>query len=400
MISYNEAVEIIKREFSSLILETEIVKLENSYGRILAEEVYSDVDLPPFDNSAMDGYAIKYSDRTKWKIKGEVVAGEYKEFLLDEDEAVLITTGSKAPEVAGLVIPIEDVIATDNEITLRENVTLKESANIRPRGNDLKKGTIAVQSNTKISPKVMAVLASCGKSQVRVFKKLNVGIIVTGTELIPVDEIPAVDKIRISNSYSLIGAVIESGHTPVYLGHVTDDNDHLESTISNALKSDIDISITTGGVSVGKYDLLKEVFHSVGVEEKYWRVNIKPGKPGYFGVYNRAGKIIPVFGLPGNPVSSLVNFYILIKPALRSLYNLNDEFLYTAILQNDMIKKDNKRHFSRGILYTENGKWKVKSGFSQSSGNLAETSKANCLIIIPEEIKNPKKGDTLECMIM
>lgn len=400
MINYNEAIEIIKSEFEKLILHTEEVDLLESFNRILAEDVIADVDLPPFDNSAVDGYAIKFSERAQWKIIGEISAGNYSSFTLTENDAVLITTGSKLPPNADTIIPIEDVEVNGKDLFLKQNSFFKKGMNIRTQGNDLRKNEIAVNCFTKIDAKTIAVLASCGKEKVKVYSKLNAAILATGDELIPINEKPTDDKLRVSNNYSLYAAIKEMNHTVINLGFVNDDKKIITEKIKAALSLNIDLLITTGGVSVGKYDFLKEVFKEQGVKEKFWKVNIKPGKPIYFGLYVNDDRRILIFGLPGNPVSSLVNFYVFIKPAIEFLFRQNEIKSITAALQNDLKKKDGKRHFSRGILFEENGEWKVTSEFSQSSGNLVEMSRANCLIEIEEDKLNPKKGERVKCILI
>lgn len=400
MINYNEALEIIKQEIEKLTLQTEEVDILESFNRILAEDVIADVDLPPFDNSAVDGYAIKYSDRKEWKIIGEISAGNFSSFNLTENDTVLITTGSKLPVNADTIIPVEDVEINGNLLKLKENAFFKKGMNIRTQGNDLKKNEIAVNRFTKIDAKTIAVLASCGKEKVKVFTKLKAAILATGDELIPINEKPKDDKLRVSNIYSLYAAIKEMNHTVISLGFTKDDKAIITQKIKAALEMEIDLLITTGGVSVGKYDFLKEIFEEQGVKEKFWKVNIKPGKPIYFGVYEKDEKKILVFGLPGNPASSLVNFYVFIKPAIKFLFKQDEIKNITATLQNDLKKKDGKRHFLRGILFEENDEWKVISEFSQSSGNLVEMSRANCLIEIEEERFNPKKGEKVKCILI
>lgn len=400
MINYNEALEIIKSEIEKLSLQTEEIDLLESLNRILAEDVIADVDLPPFDNSAMDGYAIKFSERTQWNIIGEISAGNFSSFTLTENDAVLITTGSKLPLNADTIIPIEDVEVDGTKLFLKENSLIKKGMNIRAQGNDLRKNEIAVPRFTKIDPKTMAVLASCGKDKVKVYSKLEFVVLATGDELIPVNQKPEGDKIRVSNIYSLYGAIKEMNHKIINLGFTKDDREFITQKIKAALELNINILITTGGVSVGKYDFLKEVFEEQGIIEKFWKVNIKPGKPIYFGIYEKNDKRILVFGLPGNPVSSLVNFYVFIKPALEFLFNQSPLNKIKAILQNDLKKNDGKRHFAMGVLYNENDEWKVTSRVSQSSGNLVEMNRANCLIIIEEERRNPKKGEIVECILI
>lgn len=400
LISYDNAMEIIKGEIKRLSPRTEEIDLLNSLNYILAEDVIADIDMPPFDNSAMDGYAIKFSDRKNWEIIGEISAGNYSSLTLSEGGAVLITTGSKIPPEADTVIPIEDVETSGNALVLKPNAHFKKGMNIRTKGNDLEKGKITVSNFTKIGPNVIAALASCGKIKVKVYNKLKIAVLSTGDELIPINQVPHDDKIRASNNYSLSAAITEINHLPVNLGFAKDDKEIIRRKMKDALEMDIDMLITTGGVSVGKYDYLLELFDEAGIKKKFWRVNIKPGKPIYFGVYEKDKKKILVFGLPGNPVSSLVNFYIFIKPAVDYLYHQNEINFHTAILQHDLKKTDTKRHFSRGIIFYEEDEWRVKAEFSQSSGNLIETSRANCLIEIEENKINPLKGEKVKCIMI
>ena len=400
MINYNEALEIIKKEFEKISLSIVEIDILESLDRILSEDIIADVDLPPFDNSAMDGYAIKYCERNTWNIIGEISAGNYSAITLSENDAVLITTGSKIPANADTVIPIEDVDIDGNILKLKPAAYFKKGINIRTKGNDLQKRQVAVKSFTSIGANVIAALASCGKERVKVFSKLNAAILVTGDELIPINEKPVDDKHRVSNIYSLYAAINKINHTPINLGFIKDDRKLVSQKIKAALEMNINLLITTGGVSVGKYDFLREIFHEEGVKQKFWRVNIKPGKPIYFGVYEKDKKRILVFGLPGNPVSALVCFYVFIQPAIKHLFKQRESIRIKATLQNNLKKKDNKRHFSLGILSDENGELIVSADFSQSSGNLVEMSHANCLIETEEALTNPQKGEEAKCILI
>ncbi len=402
MISFDEAYKIIEKGFNQIKLETEKVLLERSLHRTLAENVIADVDLPPFNNSAMDGIAVKYNENiNEWKIVGEISAGNYEEFKLNENSAVTIMTGSRLPEFCDTVIPVEDIDFTKDTASLKENAKFIKGMCIRKKGSDLKNGETAIPQNTFLKPRHLATAASCGKFELGVYKKLNIGVLATGDELIPVDKKPTEDKIRISNTYSLLAVIDELNMNAVNLGIVRDEKVLLLQNIADALNSNIDILITTGGVSVGKFDYVKDVFEELGVEIKFWRAYIKPGKPIVFGTFNSGGHLKLVFGLPGNPVSSLVNFEIFIRENIIKLYNQPKREYVEAILQNNLKKKDNKRHFMRGVLTkTNNGTYEVNSEFSQSSGSLVEMSKANCLIVIEEETINPAKGKVVKCMMI
>ncbi|MCH7774695.1 MAG: molybdopterin molybdotransferase MoeA [Bacteroidetes bacterium] len=402
MISFDEAYKIIEKGFNEIKPETEKVLLERSLHRTLAEEVIADVDLPPFNNSAMDGIAVKYNENiNEWKIVGEISAGNYEEFELNENSAVTIMTGSRIPEFCDTIIPVEDIDLNKDTASLKENAKIKKGVSIRKKGGDLTIGETAIPKNTFLKPRHLAAAATCGKSKLSVYKKLNIGVMATGDELIPVDEKPTGDKIRISNTYSLLAVIDELNMNAVDLGIVSDEKILLLQNIADALNSNIDILITTGGVSVGKFDYVKDVFEELGVEIKFWRASIKPGKPIVFGTFNKDGHSKLVFGLPGNPVSSLVNFEIFIRENIIKLYNQPKREYIEAVLQNNLKKTDKKRHFMRGVLSkTTNGTYEVSSEFSQSSGNLVEMSKANCLIVIEEETINPAKGKVVKCMMI
>lgn len=402
MISYAEANKIVFEEFSKLNLEVEEVSLIESLNRVLAEDIFADVNLPPFNNSAMDGFAVRYSENiSRWKVVGEISAGNYSHFDIDPNSAVRIMTGGKIPESCDIIIPIEDVNEKEGSIFLKTGVTLKKRNHIRKMGEDLKEGERALKKNTLIKPQHIAIGATCGKSKINVFRKLKIGVLATGDELIPITETPRDDKIRSSNVLTLISLINQMNMKAIDLGLTKDNQSAIKEKITNGLKQNVDILITTGGVSVGKYDLMHEIFSDIGVEKKFWRANIKPGKPIFFGVLARANKTTLIFGLPGNPVSCFVNFLIFIRNNIEKFYGVDSNHKIKAILQSDLKKKDNRRHFMRGIL-SENidGKRIATSNFSQSSGNLAETSLANCLIVVEEGRIDPKKDETVECILI
>jgi molybdopterin molybdotransferase len=271
--------------------------------------------------------------------------------------------------------------------------------NIRKQGQDLIKGNIALTKNTRLQAHHIAVAASCGKKKVKVYKRLRIGILATGDELVDIEITPDIDKIRCSNLYSLLSAVREINMLPVNLGIAKDKKQLIYDKLKNALDSDLDILITTGGVSVGKFDYVKEVHEELGIDLKFHGVRIKPGKPTLFGTFQKQGKSTLVFGLPGNPVSSLVNFYLFVQQNIFSLFEINFNTTIIAQLKDDLAKKDSKRHFMRGTYtYNDDGTYSVHKVGSQSSGNLAEMGLSNCLIIVEEERINPQKGEKVKCI--
>ena len=399
MIQYSEAEEIVKKEFSRIKLRAEKVNIFDSLNRILAEDIYTDAPQPLFTNSAMDGYAVKFRKGiTKWNVIGEISAGKYKNFKLAAGEAVLIMTGSRMPDYADTVIPVEHVIANRNRINLKNGSIITKHQNVRISGEDIKKGDKVLCKGHIIHANQIQLAASCGKKKFKVYGKPKICVLTTGNELIDIHHKPEGNKIRATNLYSLIAAAMESGFNPLNFGIIKDNKLFLKRVINRALNSDIDILISSGGVSEGKYDYLPGIFNEIGVNILFHKVNTKPGKPMLFGVYNKRGKRVLIFGLPGNPVSCFVNFNLFIRNVFYStklndsLYNIN------AVLVNDLKKKDNKRHFIRGILKETGGVNYVSVSGSQSSANVLGLSNANVLIEFPENVKELKAGSVVECI--
>ena len=403
MLNFEEAVQLVENEFLKIPKNIIEVNLSDSTGLTLAEDIYSDVNLPAFNNSSMDGYAVNYVKGNKsWNIIGEISAGNFKDYIIDVNSAVRIMTGGRIPTNTNAVLPIEDIIEDGSMLLLREGIEIKPNQNIRYKGEDLKSGLTALTKNTLLKAQNISLAAACGRIKLKVYRKLTMGILTTGNELVDITEDPGEDKVRATNLYSLLSGVKELNMNSFNLGIVKDDKDLLVSTISSALKSEVDILITTGGVSVGKYDYLKDVFKETGVESIFWKVNVKPGKPLFFGKYVKGDKTKLIFGLPGNPVSSFVSFTLFIKPAVHKFYGHEDFNSHSALLEAPIKKRDSKRHFIRGILKFDavTKKYYASVPGSQSSGNLAGLGNSNCLIIIPEEMTNPAAGEEVECIVI
>ena len=403
MKSYYEALEQIKDEFKKIQKQTETVQLTESLSRVLAEDVFADVDLPPFDNSAVDGYAVIFNKHSKkWEITGEISAGNYQHLSLNNDSAVFIMTGSQIPANCTAVIPIEDAAVDGGIIRLAAGAHYFDGMNIRKKSEYMQQGQLAISKNVLITPSHIMQLAECGKSTVVVYKKLTAAILSTGDELVDISERPEGDKIRATNIYTLEALLKKYGFNILYLGVVRDDEELITLKVQSALESKIDLLITTGGVSVGEYDLLKSIFEKLGVERKFWQTNIKPGKPIYFGTHQSKSNVKLIFGLAGNPVSSFVNFYAFIIAALESYYSVSFTQKIQAKLFRPIVKKDGKRHFVRGVVSFNDDKkvYEVESIGSQSSGNISGLSKANCLFILEEGKNNYAQGDYVECIMM
>ena len=302
MITVNQAVSIIK---SSVVqLKTEYINVENSMNRILAADIKSKADSPPFDMSSMDGYAVKinkYSNQTKFKVIHEIFAGDNKNFKVLESQTIRVFTGSKMPLGANRVIIQENCkITNKSEITAKINSS--DELYIRKKGQDFKKGALILKKKHKVNSRDIGLLITSGIKKVLVFKKPKIAIIATGNELINIDKKIGKGQIYASSLYMLKELVNACNSSCKALKIIKDNEISIKNNISNLKK--MDLIITTGGVSVGKKDLVKKCLEDLGMKTKFWKVKVKPGKPILFGLLNRT----PVFGLHGNPVSSFVCF--------------------------------------------------------------------------------------------
>ncbi len=399
MIAFQKALQTILREAKPL--SSGKVKLRNALHRTLAEDVIAKENIPQFDNSAMDGFAIRSTDVRKaskknpvmLKVVGESSAGNplrgRRPFgkKVGEGEAVGIMTGAKVPAGADAIVPIELVnIADDKQIHITAPV--KVGAHIRRAGEDVKQKEVVLKKGENLSPAKIGLLASLGYAKVRVACKPRVNILPTGDELVKIDDVLRDGQIRNSTSYALASYIEQAGGEAEILGIVPDKKKKLRKAIKRGL--DCHILLITGGVSVGKYDLVKDVLESLGVKIKFWRVNIKPGKPLLFGTF---GKTL-VFGLPGNPASTSVAFLQFVLPAIEKMSGriAAAPLRLNAILDQPITKHDGKRHFVRGVATNRNGQLRVRTTGTQSSGALSSVAKANCLIVIPERTASLKKG--------
>ena len=398
MINASEALNIILDSVHPL--ETISAGLEQSCGSILGEEIVAPGDTPPFDNAAMDGFAVRSEDIRKVPVEltvaGEIAAGSVLVKPLASHEAMSVMTGAKIPAGCDIVIQQEWT-----ERTAEGRVTILRSAdpghNIRRAGSDIRTGTTVFTPGTFLRPQEIGVLASLGKRFIVIHRKPSIAILTTGNEVVEIDKPLPDGKIRNSNAYVLSALVRQLGCEVRSLGIAADEKSSLKESIRDGLRADV--LITTGGVSVGKYDLVMDALKETGVEIKFWKVNIKPGMPLLFGLHGDK----PVFGLPGNPVSAMVTFLQFVKPALMRLMGQKK---YTpplrlhAKLQEEITKSDGKRHFVRGVLMNANGSIAVRTTGSQVSNILTSLSQADCLIILPEDRNQFKAGEEVEVELL
>lgn len=393
---------------SVALLPDECVPLLRAHQRVLAQAIVADGDVPFFDNSSMDGFALSSADTRSateiapvtLQVVGEVAAGSTFSQAIPEQSAVRIMTGAPIPPGADAVLELEAVVAKNGSVQLGKPVAT--GRNIRKKGEDILAGSTAVERGTFLRASHMGVLASLGVTTVPVYRKPFVALLTTGNELVGVDQKPQAGQIRNSNAFSLWGLTEESGALPVNLGTARDDEEELALKLREGLQQDM--LVTSGGVSVGAYDYMLKLLGQIGVDIKFWKVNIKPGMPLLFGVHHDSARQrdIPVFGLPGNPVSTIVTFLQFVRPAIHKMTGREHAkpIRLAATLEHDFQKKDVKRHFVRGIVRNENNRFVVHSTGSQSSGALTSMVKANCLIVIPEERMEIKAGEEVDIELL
>lgn len=402
MTTADEALNIILS--SVALLPEERVPLLQAHHRVLAQAVVADSDIPFFDNSSMDGFALSSGDTQSatdaapvtLQVVGEVAAGSTFSQTISKHSVVRITTGAPIPLGADAVLELEAVAAKNGSVQIGKPVAAGK--NIRKKGEDMKAGATVLGRGTFIRASQLGVLASLGVTRVPVYRKPSVAILTTGNELVEIDQKPQLGQIRNSNAYSLCGLIEESGAEPVNLGTARDNEDELLEKLREGLQHDV--LVTSGGVSVGAYDYVLKTLEHIGVEVKFWKVKIKPGMPLVFGVYrdNERRRDIPVFGLPGNPVSTMVTFLQFVRPAIFKMMGREDgqQIRLIATLEHDFQKKDSKRHFVRGIVRNEKNRLFVQSTGTQSSGALTSMAKANCLMVISEQQMEIKAGEEVE----
>jgi molybdopterin molybdotransferase len=365
--------------------DTELVTLTQAIDRVLAEDLASSIDLPPFDNSAMDGYAFRFTDlaasqdKTTLTLVGSSFAGHPFDGQVSPNSCIRIMTGAPVPVGFDTVQMQEKVQADDNQITIEHPHRL--GANVRRRGEELLAGTKVLHKGITIRAAEMGVLATIGISQVRVTRKLKVAFFSTGDELRPVGSELAPGQIYDSNRYSIQGLLSKSHVHWVDLGVIADNKEAIRGAFKEAA-SKADMVLTSGGVSVGEADFTKQILSEEG-QITFWKLAIKPGKPFAFGKIDNA-----IFcGLPGNPVSSMVTFYKLVLPILHKMQGLKPvkPLFCQAKLLTDIRKHPGRVEYQRGILSrNELGELEVAITGGQGSGMLTSMSLANCFVILDQ----------------
>ncbi len=401
MIPVKEARDIILGRVP--LLGTEQVDLFSALGRILAEDVPAPHSVPPYNNSAMDGYAVRSEDVKRasrvnpvmLEVIEDLPAGYVSQHAVEEHQAIRIMTGALVPEGADAVVRVEDTAQGEGKSVL----IFKEvppQHDIRLAGEDVRRGEIILHKGKLIRPAEIGLLASLGRSSLLVYQRAQVAILSTGDELVNIDEVLQPGKIINSNSYSLAALVLKTGAIPIQLAIAKDTRQDLEEKFSQGLRADVIIS--SGGVSVGDYDLVKDVLNNTGSEMQFWKVCMKPGKPLAFG--SIAGK--PAFGLPGNPVSSMVSYEVFVRPALLKMMGYTKIYraVVSATIKEELKKSDNRKHFMRVTLKNEHAKYMASTVGAQGSGILSSMSAANGLAVIDEERMLVRAGEEAPVMVL
>jgi molybdopterin molybdotransferase len=400
MISVREALDQVLRDLPRL--GGEQVVLTRAVGRVLAEGVRAARDVPPFRNSAMDGYAVRSADvgeasrerAVGLRVLETVGAGGVPSCSVAPETATRIMTGAPMPDGADAVVRVEDTMEADGFVEIRAGA--KPGANVRQAGEDVRAGEVVLDRGRRLRPADIGLLASIGVPAIRVSCRPRVAILATGDELVDVGQPPGRGQIVNSNAYALAAAVEEAKGVPVMAGVVRDRPELIRAAFDEAFRADVVLS--TGGVSVGSFDYVRSVLRELGVEERFWKVAQRPGKPLTFGIRDR----VPVFGLPGNPVSSMVCFYVYVMPALRTMMGLERIHLPTtwATMAESVPKAPGLTEFIRCRLDGGPGDLRARSTGTQSSGVLRSLSLGDGLIVAPPQLSLLEEGSRVRVALL
>jgi molybdopterin molybdotransferase len=384
-------------------LPAESLPLLEALGRVLAEDIVAAEDIPPHANAAMDGYALRHEDiagaspeKPAWlQVVGELPAGARATVQLRKGEAVRIMTGAPIPSGADTVVRFEDTHAEGMRVCILRDPG--PGRNVRAAGEDVRRGEVALAAGTLLRPQELGMLAALGRVQVRVHRRPRVAILATGDELLPPEAPLSPGKIRDANSYSVAGQVLQAGGIPILLGIARDSERELRDKLEEALALAVDLIVTSGGVSAGDFDLVKEVLRSLGRME-FWWVNMKPGRPLAFGTLGS----VPLLALPGNPVSAMVAFHLFGRPMLYRLQGRSDVLprAVFARLREPIERKDGRRHYLRVRLLRADGVLEAELTGEQGSGILSSMTRSDGLAVIPEDCQALPAGSTVQVLLL
>ncbi len=408
MISVEEAQQRVLSYFHPL--ESEDVPLLEAVGRVLAADAVSPIAVPPHDNTAMDGYAVIAADTAgatqaqprQLRVIFDLAAGHTTHKHVLPGTAIRIMTGAPMPAGADAVVPFEETDessqpAGQTRTSINVHKEAKVRANIRNTGEDIRQGEVVLSKGTVLRPAEIGVLASIGMAKATLVRRPLVAILATGDELAEPGEHLSSGHIYNSNNYSVAAAVQRAGGIPLVLGIARDNLQDITAKIHSALDSKADFLLTSAGVSVGEFDLVKKVLAAEG-KISFWRVRMKPGKPLAFGRIHS----MPHLGLPGNPVSSLVSFELLARPAVLLMQGktLLHRPQIEAIFDDELPSKDNRRHYLRVVVERKDGVYHAHLTGEQGSGILTSMARANGLAVISEDATSAKRGERLRVIML
>lgn len=384
--------------------------LTEAVGRVLAEDILSGLDLPPFANSSMDGFAVRIADTAEasrerpavLRVAADIPAGTFLDTPLRGGEVFRIMTGAPIPPGAEAVIPVEDTSFTERQpgAVVPNQVEIYRPGgygeNIRPRGQDVKKGEQVFPMGIRLRPQDIGMLAMLGVANVPVYRRPRVGFFSTGDELLPVDSPLVPGTIYDSNAYILSALITKYGGTPFNFGIAKDQASEVVSILDRAVEERVDLIISSAGVSVGAFDYVRLVIEQSG-SLSFWRVNMRPGKPIAFGEYQG----IPFIGLPGNPVSAFVGFEVFVRPALLKMAGLADVSRSTQrVTLDEEVHSDGRESYLRAVVEQRDGKLSARLTGHQGSGNLRSLVQANALLIVPSGVKSLPVGSETEAWVL
>jgi molybdopterin molybdotransferase len=408
LLSVDEARKRILSHFHPVTTET--LPLVECTKRVLAEEITAAIDLPLFDNSSMDGFAVRAADvevatvesPRRLRVVADIPAGSYPTISLAQGEAARIMTGAPLPEGADAVVPVEDTdfnnrnagTPAPNEVQIFKPA--KSGDNRRARGTDIRSGQVVLHQSRFLKPQDLGFLATLGVARLVVFQKPRIGLFSSGDELIPIDAPLEAGKIHDSNSYMLAALVEDAGAEVIRLGVANDNPKSVKALLEKAIEQNVDMILSSAGVSVGAFDFVKEVIEAHGKMD-FWRVNMRPGKPVAFGDY----KSIPCIGLPGNPVSAFVGFEVFVRGAIGRLSGAVDAVRpMIRVRCAEQIDSDGRESYLRAEIYDEGGVHIAHLTGHQGSGNLYSLVQANALLIIPAGVKCVPAGEEVNAWLL
>jgi molybdopterin molybdotransferase len=399
MLSVEQALKRVLSIFEPL--KPERVPILESLGRVLAEDVCADVDIPPYANSSMDGYAVQAADTAgasretpvRLLVVGGVPAGYVSEQEVTPGTTICITTGAPIPPGADAVVRVEDTEAEGEWVTVFAEAPVGQY--VRPAGEDVRRGELVLRRGTFVRPQEIGMLATLGHKEALVTRRPRVAILATGDEVVEIDAPLAPGQIRKANSYSNAAQVLKCGGVPILLGIARDRAPELTQKIRAGLAQDVDLFLTSGGVSMGDFDLVKNVLAAEGTID-FWKVRMKPGKPLAFGRIDG----VPFLGLPGNPVSVMVSFEMFVRPAILKMLGVTEweRPVVEATLMDAIPHKDERRHYLRVRVEQHEGEYCAYLTGGQGSGILSSMVKANALAIIPEDWTHAPAGTRVNCL--